>query len=180
MRRDAEANRDRILQASRSLLQEYGGDLPIERFCEAANVNRATFYRHFTDRSALYSAICDHELAHMTDVIAGAEHPLSFLSALAEMMMVYDRFVTSLSDLPEFAKTPENNQKVCDAVAAPLARAKSAGWIRSHITEDDILVVARMVGCGWRLDLHESRAAALERRLRLVSEGLCPGNPTSN
>lgn len=179
MRRDAEANRDRLLQAGRLLLQEHGGDLPIERFCEAAAVNRATFYRHFPDRSALYSAICDHELVLMTQAIEDADRPLTFLTALAEMMTVYDRFVMSLADLPEFAATLANDQKVRDAIAAPLARAKADGWVRVHITEDDILVVARMVGCGWQLDHHRSRAAAMERRLRLVLDGLCPGPLTA-
>lgn len=120
------------------MLQEHGGDLPVERFREAASVNRATFYRNFSDRPALYSAICDHELVLMAQAIEATDRPLAFLTALAEMMTVYDRFVTSLADLPEFAGTPENNAKVRDAIAAPLARAKASGWIADHISEDDI------------------------------------------
>lgn len=180
LRRDAEANRKRIIEAGRTLLQEHGGDLPVERFCEVANVNRATFYRNFVDRSALYSAINEYELALMTSTVQKAKHPLAFLTALAEMMTVYDRFVASLADLPEFAATPENNSKVRDAIKTPLARAKAEGLIRQHITEDDIFVIARMIGSGWRLDLQSSREEALRRRLRLVMEGLCPATPVQD
>lgn len=148
--------------------------MPIERFCEAAGVNRATFYRNFPDRPALYSAICDHELVLMTQAVEATDRPLAFLTALAEMMTVYDRFVTSLADLPEFAGTPANDAKVRAAIAAPLACAKADGWIGEHISEDDIFVIARMVGCGWRLDHQPSRMATLERRLQLVLDGLRP------
>ena len=174
MRSDAEANRQRLLKAGRLLVQEHGGDLPIERFCDTAGVNRATFYRHFSDRSALYNAMCDHELALMARALDDAKHPLAFMIALAEMMMVFDRFVTSLADIPEFSATPANNRKVWDAVAPSLARAKADGWIYDHITADDIFVIARMIGCSWRLDHQPSREAALERRLRLVLDGLSP------
>ncbi len=174
MRRDAEANRERLIKAGRMLLRENGGDLPVERFCETAGVNRATFYRHFPDRQALYSTICDHELVLMERAVEDAEDPLAFLTLLAEMLMVYDRFVLSLADLPEFAGAPENDLKVRNAIASPLARAKAGGWIRDHITEDDIYVVARMVGCGWRLDQQPSCDAAMKRRLQLVLNGLRP------
>lgn len=174
MRRDAEANRERLIEAGRALLQQHGGDLPVERFCEAASVNRATFYRNFSDRPALYSAICDHELVLMSRAIEASDEPLAFLIALTEMMTVYDRFVTSLADLPEFAGAPENDAKVRAAIATPLARAKASGWIANDICEDDIFVVARMVGCSWRLDHQPSRTEAVARRLRLVLNGLRP------
>ena len=174
MRRDAEANRERLIEAGRMLLREHGGDLPVERFCESAGVNRATFYRHFPDRQALYSSICDHEIALMARAVEDTEEPLAFLTLLAEMLMVYDRFVLSLADLPEFAGAPENDLKVRNAIAGPLARAKAGGWICNHITEDDIYVIARMVGCGWRLDHQASCDAAMKRRLQLILNGLKP------
>lgn len=174
MRRDAERNRDRLIEAGLKLIQEHGGDVAIERFCEAAGVNRATFYRHFPARFDLYSAICDHELDRMLRVIEATDDPINFLSALAEMMTTYDRFIASLSHLPELDQTEANDERVRASIAAPLLRAQEGGWIKSHITADDVVVIARMVGCGWRLDHQPSRSIAMQRRLRLVMEGLCP------
>lgn len=110
--RDTKANRKRIIEAERTLLRDHGGDLPVERFCEVANVNRATFYRNFVDRSALYSAINEYGLALMTSTLQKAKHPLEFLIALAEVMTVDGRFVVSLADLPELPAVMKSNRKV--------------------------------------------------------------------
>lgn len=174
MRRDAEDNRNRLIQAGRQLVQEKGGDVPIEAFCEAASVNRATFYRNFSDRSALYAALCDYELELMSEVIKSTKDPLTFLSALSEMMAVFDRFVSSLSNLPEISDAPMNDEKVRAVIAGPLERAKLEGWIRPNIEADDILVISRMIGCSWRLDHQPSREIAVRRRLKLVMDGLRP------
>ena len=49
LRRDAAANRERLLLAGMRVLRDGEGAAPIERICEEAGVTRATFYRHFAD-----------------------------------------------------------------------------------------------------------------------------------
>ncbi|WP_426256580.1 TetR/AcrR family transcriptional regulator [Sphingomonas sp. DC2300-3] len=173
MRRDAAANRERLIEAGQHLLREQGGDLPMESFCEAANVTRATFYRHFADRAALYHAVLDQELANMAAQLANPQiEPLAFLRMLADMSMIYDRFMASLPDLPEGFRTLKQEQKIHAVIAAPLARAQAQGAIRSDITCDDVMVACRMIGCSWGLDRQPSRTAALDRRLALILDGL--------
>ncbi len=173
MRRDAAANRERLIEAGQHLLREQGGDLPMESFCEAANVTRATFYRHFADRAALYQAVLDQELADMAAQLADPQiEPLAFLRMLADMSMIYDRFITSLPELTEEFHNLEQEQKIHAVIAAPLARAQTQGAIRSDVTCDDVMVACRMIGCSWRLDRLPSRVAALERRLALILDGL--------
>jgi AcrR family transcriptional regulator len=173
LRRDAAANRDRLLLAGTRMLREGDGAAPIERICEAAGVTRATFYRHFADRPALHMAVLEHELTAMERALARPDTPpLAFLRALTDMIMVYDRYLMALPDLPEFAQSEDSTAKILATIAPPLERAKALGLIREAITPDDVLVACRMAGSDWRLDRGQSRSETLDRRLALMLHGL--------
>lgn len=173
MRRDAEANRERLLRAGRRAMQDLGGGASIEAICEAAGVTRATFYRHFADRAELHLAVLDHELDQMRRELARAANaPLAFLRLLADMMMVYDRYLLALPDLPEFDQAEASACMIRKAIAPSLRHAKELALIRPDITDDDVLVACRMAGSDWRLDLAPSRKEALDRRMALIFDGL--------
>lgn len=173
LRRDAAANRERLLLAGKRLLRDGDGAAPIERVCEEAGITRATFYRHFADRPALHMAVLEHELADMERELANPDTPpLAFLRALADMVMVYDRYLMALPDMPEFARSEASTAKIQGTIAPSLQRAKSLGLIRDAITTDDVLVACRMAGSDWRLDRQQSRSETLNRRLELILHGL--------
>jgi AcrR family transcriptional regulator len=162
-----------LLLAGKRILRDGGGTAPIERICEEAGVTRATFYRHFADRPALHMAVLEHELAEMERELAHPDTPpLAFLRALTDMIMVYDRYLIALPDLPEFAQSETSTDKILHTIAPSLRRAKSLSLIRDAITADDVLVACRMAGSDWRLDRQQSRSETLERRLNLIMHGL--------
>lgn len=58
-RRDAQRNRQRILDAARDVFGEHGLDAPLVEITRRAGVGDGTFYRHFPSRSDLHTALYD-------------------------------------------------------------------------------------------------------------------------
>src|SRR5687767_4321657 len=57
LRRDAERNRRRLLDAARQVFAELGLEAPLEEIARRAGVGIATLYRRFPTRSALIEAL---------------------------------------------------------------------------------------------------------------------------
>jgi AcrR family transcriptional regulator len=74
LRRDAQRNRDAIIEAARQLFCDHGLEAPLEQIARQAGVGIATLYRRFPSRAALLDAVLTDNLqAH----IAAAEHALA-------------------------------------------------------------------------------------------------------
>lgn len=175
MRRDAEANREKLIAAGKQLMQDEGGDVPVERICQLAKVTRGTFYRHFTDRAALYEAVLEHELHAIVVVLAApVRDPLHFLRLFAEMMMLYDKYLAALPDMADYRDDGVSEAKIIGVIESPLQAAKATGQIALDITGDDVMLVCRMVACDWRLDRVDGWQTALDRRLSLIMRGIAP------
>jgi AcrR family transcriptional regulator len=98
-RADAARNRARILDAARSLFAERGvGEVTLEEVARAAGVGKATLFRRFGDRGALFLALLDeHERELQDAVLRGApplgpgaparERLLAFLDALLRLSL---------------------------------------------------------------------------------------------
>ncbi len=176
MRKDAEANREKLVLAGKRLMQEQGGNVPVEQFCDVAGVTRGTFYRNFSDRAGLYAAVLEYELAVMVNALSDPDiHPLAFLRLLAEMMVVYDKFMVTLPELDDYHTIKViNSAKIIDAIDAPLRRAQQVGLIDDALTSEDAMLASRMIASDWRLDPVDSREEAMDRRLTIMMIGLTP------
>jgi AcrR family transcriptional regulator len=98
-RADAARNRARILDAARSLFAERGvREVSLEEVARAAGVGKATLFRRFGDRGALFLALLDeHERELQDAVLRGApplgpgaparERLLAFLDALLRLSL---------------------------------------------------------------------------------------------
>src|SRR3954468_8431299 len=73
-RRDAERNRQKLIDAGRSLFAEEGPDAPFEGVARRAGVGIGTLYRHFPTREALVEVIFAE---HIDEVLAAAEEAAS-------------------------------------------------------------------------------------------------------
>ncbi len=173
MRKDAEHNRARLVAAAGELMRSEGGEFPMERIMERAGLTRATLYRNFPHRQAVYEAVLERDLDALTARLAADPDgdPLAFIRLTAELMMIYDKFLLELAAMADY-DAEKNRIRMAQALATPLAAAQAKGRLRSDLTSDDVLTVCRMLASHWRLDARPDFEAAFNRRLSLLMQGL--------
>src|SRR6185312_4671909 len=76
-RADAARNRERILEAARALFAERGpAEVTLEDVAKAAGVGKATLFRRFGDRGALFLALLDEHERDLQDAVLRGAPPL--------------------------------------------------------------------------------------------------------
>ena len=179
MRRDAQQNRQRLIEAASATMRNEGGDVPMELIAERANLTRGTLYRNFPHRQAMYEAVLENDLMTMTARLAADRDgdPLAFIRLMTELMMVYDKFLISLADMADY-DAAKNHARMIEAVAGPLAAAQAKGLLQPRLTGEDVLMACRMLASHWRLDAQPAREHAFDKRLDLIMRGLAaaPGD----
>lgn len=178
MRKDAERNRERLVVAASEMMRAEGGDVPMELIAERAGVTRPTLYRNFPDRQAMYEAVLERDLDHLAADVAADDDPLAFLRRTAEMMRVYDKFLASLVDMPDY-DAAKNQRRMALILASPLADAQRRGVLHSDLTPEDVLVACRMLASHWKLDDEADFERVFERRFALLARGLL-ANPKAD
>ncbi|NKY58008.1 TetR/AcrR family transcriptional regulator [Nocardia flavorosea] len=119
-RRDAVANRERILAAARMTLRDSGISVDMRAIAAAAGVGMGTLYRHFPTRESLVQAITGTDL----DQLAEAGLP-DGMSALAGLRVLFTAMTTQLLD----------NQAMVDLLAAGPPSSADLERCLEHLTE---------------------------------------------
>ncbi|MEV7050407.1 TetR/AcrR family transcriptional regulator [Streptomyces anulatus] len=146
-RADALRNRERIVAAARELFVEFGPDVALDDVARRAGVGNATLYRNFPDRAALTHEVVLAVTSRTTlraEEAAAESDPFAALSrfvhaaaderigALCPMLSgVFDK------DHPELLA---ERRRLEEAVEGLVARAMSAGRLRTDIAVGDVLV----------------------------------------
>ncbi|MFI1186995.1 TetR/AcrR family transcriptional regulator [Streptomyces californicus] len=146
-RADALRNRERIIAAARELFVEFGPDVALDDVARRAGVGNATLYRNFPDRAALTHEVVLAVTSRTTlraEEAAAESDPFAALSrfvhaaaderigALCPMLSgVFDR------DHPDLLA---ERGRLEEAVEGLVARAQSAGRLRTDIAVGDVLV----------------------------------------
>ena len=178
MRKDAERNRDMLIAAASEIMRSEGGDVPMEMFAERANLTRATLYRNFPHRQAMYEAVLERDLKALRQRIATESDGdgLAFIRFTTELMSVYDKFLARLVEMPDY--DADNNQaRMREVLAVPLAAAKAAGLLRTELTAEDVLTACRMLASLWKLDNKANFDGSYQRRLAIVLNGIAASSP---
>ena len=154
-------------------MRSEGGDVPMETIADRAGLTRGTLYRNFPHRQAMYEAVFEQDLETIQRRLAaeGASDPLAFMRLMAQLMMVYDKFLISLAHMPDYDAVG-NEVRMVGLVAAPLAAAQASGALRPGLEARDILMACRMLASNWRLDAEPDAAEAFGHRLLLLMQGL--------
>ncbi len=179
LRADAARNRAKILEAAARVFAERGLDATLDDIAEAADVGVATVYRRFPDKDALVAALFEDAI---DDIAALARRAL-------ERENSWDGFVWFLEEALErqcdnrglrdaFVGSPYAQEKISaakhrvgPAFSALVLRAQDDGYLRSDVTETDILVLEMMIsslGAGVTTD----ETALWRRYLALALDGL--------
>ncbi len=179
LRRDAAANREKLLCAARQVFAEQGLDVTLDDVARAAGVGVATAYRNFANKDAL---VDDLLVDRVTAMVAMAheclQEPDPWLGlrgyldrALA--MQLADRGLKQLLFAHSRAhlRVDEARKGLAPAVAELVERARAAGVVRADITASDIPLINIMVGTA--IDVSREHSPALYRRyLELLLLGL--------
>jgi AcrR family transcriptional regulator len=179
LRRDAQANRDRIVAEARAAFAADGIEVPVEEIARRAAVGMGTLYRHFPAKEDLIDAVLEDAFGAF---VSAAEQALAEEDAWAGFRGFLERvFALHVENrgLKDFLATRAHGRARAEAMRArmrPLLRrlierAQEQGALRADFTAEDMPLV---FWAGGRV-IEATAAVAPElwrRHLGLLLDGL--------
>jgi AcrR family transcriptional regulator len=184
-RADVTRNRQRCLDAARTLFAESGLDVTFDDVAAKAGLGVATLYRHFPNRDELLDTVLlertreavDHA-AHAAGIVDAAEG-LAYLVRTLARMFAEDRLLLQLGlermadpsiDHPEIQTMIELHRQVFD-------RARRAGVIRRDVRHTDLPALLAFTIVRRPAPAPRRRRAAWEVYTEVVLDGLRSTTP---
>jgi AcrR family transcriptional regulator len=181
LRRDAERNRQRILDAARDLFAQRGLGVTLNDIAHHAGVGVGTVYRRFPDKDELIEALFEQKLEEIVtyaqEAVADPD-PWRGLTSFLERgleLQANDRALKEL--LLGSSRTVERISRIRDRMIPLMtelvARAQAAGALRRDIAPQDMPVLQVMIGAV--IDAAYGVQPDLWRRfLTIVLDGMRP------
>lgn len=178
LRRDAERNRKRILDAARALVAEVGLDISHDDIARAAEVGVGTVYRRFPDKQKLIEELFDErvdQIIALVDAARRLDDPWQglyhFLAGNLELQ-ASDQGLKELmlgnSRATELAQRAQ--RRIGSAVRELVTRAHASGQLRPDVGVEDFPLVQMMVGAVME-DARHIDPELWRRALALVLDG---------
>jgi AcrR family transcriptional regulator len=179
LRRDAERNRQRILQAATEVFTERGLEATLDDVARQAGVGVGTVYRRFPDKAALVDALFEDRISALIALVERAKDEPDpwaavcwFVEHSAQMLAV-DR---GLRQILMFAAQGHDQaayvrDRMRPAVASLLGRAQAAGQVRADLSATDIPVIELMLSTAAEYTRHV-QPEVWRRYLTLMLDGL--------
>lgn len=175
-RADAEENRTALLQAASEIFAEVGVDAPLDLIRTRAGVGRATMYRHFPDRRALYLALVERSLAKFESYAPDQPDQATELAALLTLAAQEAARSPALHAVWDKVRLDPEATALVDRMnavfSAPLERAHEAGRATAWLCVEDMFLSVRMLGAASRGLTQTARRAEAERALSILIHGL--------
>jgi AcrR family transcriptional regulator len=183
LRRDAERNRQRILDAARLVFAERGLRGSHDDIARAAGVGVGTVYRRFPDKEQLIDALFEARIEEIAEIARAAvadpdpwDALVGFLIRTQEMQSE-DRGLNEivLGGARGAARATAARSLIAPLVARVLQRAKDAGVVRADIELTDLPLIQLAIGT----IAESSRDVAPDawrRTMTLVLDGLRAAN----
>ncbi|GGF15732.1 TetR/AcrR family transcriptional regulator [Subtercola lobariae] len=172
-RADANRNRQRILDAARTALDE-SAQTTMQAIARSAGVGQATLYRHFESREALLLEVYEHEFAELIDsaeTFRDRSEPVVALRTWLTHLASFGRKKHALSAVLDAAAKRALHEKqyssIIGVITTLLDDGKNAGQLRADIQADELLA---LVGFLWQLDT--TTDTRITHLLDLVVDGL--------
>lgn len=154
LRRDAERNRERILDAARELFAQRGLGVTLNDIAHHAGVGVGTVYRRFPDKARLVDELFEQrvaELVALIDIAAADPDPwhgiTRFLEAALELQ-ASDRALKELvTGMPDgLERVGRIRATLLPRGAEVVRRAHAAGKLRPDIHATDLPVIQLLLG----------------------------------
>jgi AcrR family transcriptional regulator len=179
LRRDAERNRRRILDAARELFAQCGLEVSLNDIAHHAGVGVGTVYRRFPDREQLIDSLFQERMEEMVAIAeraAADPDPWRGLVGFFEQSLELQAHDFGLKDL--VASAPDGMARVGQIRARllPLGeqivrRAQASGQLRADVAPTDMAILQLMVSAV--IDASRDVAPDVWRRfLSIVLSGL--------
>jgi len=181
LRRDAERNRKRILQAAQEVFAVHGLGAPMDEVAHCAGVGVGTVYRRFPDKETLVEALFEVRVGRIIDLAdealalpTGWAGFLHFLHEVASLQ-AGDRGLREIALSTGYGKSgvAALRTRVAQGVEQLVERAKAEGMLREEITANDVPLLLFMVG-----DVAQNsrgfRTGLARRYLSLLIDGMRP------
>jgi AcrR family transcriptional regulator len=186
LRKDAELNRRKILDAAGELFAERGLGVTLNDVAHHAGVGVGTVYRRFPDKAQLIDELFEERLAEIHALIGEAIedpdpwHGLTHFLEGALEIQARDRAVKELLfNTPGGAeRVAKMREKMLPLATVLVARAQESGQLRPDAAAQDVPMLQLMIGT--IIDLSRDFEPDLWRRfLSIVLQGLRadPGPP---
>ncbi len=175
LRTDAQANRERILEAARAALAA-DPDASLNSIGKAAGVGPGTLYRHFPSREALVLGVYRKEidaLVALAPALLAAHPPLSAFRLWCEHLAAFGRMKHGVADMLHAAISDQDVHEtywpMVGAVRQLMDASESSGEIRPGGDAEDVLVLLSVL---WQMPPSSAGKAQASRLLALVFRGL--------
>jgi AcrR family transcriptional regulator len=190
LRRDAEANRQRILTAARRLFSETGLAVSHNDVARAAEVGVGTVYRRFPHKEDLLLALFEdqvEQVVRLAETAGARADPWRGLYVFLEAMLQMQADDRGLHEYLLGSQAPSlagrATERISPVVAELLARAKELGQVRADVEVQDVALVPVLVGAvldrtrGVAPDQWRRVLALVMDGFRPPAEGALPGRP---
>ena len=165
-RKDARANRDRILTAAREEFAEHGMDAEMRVIADRAGVGVGTLYRHFDNRERLVDAILAQVRDEVTEQVRVAIETKAPAEAFRETIRAavngHERFGALMEVAMAKAAHDHHDDPVAGLFEQMLQRGKDEGVFREDLDIEVLLAAVEAVIVSGRIyDVAAERGAAV-------------------
>lgn len=183
LRADAQENRDRVLEAARTVFAERGINATMREIARRAEVGPATLYRRFPTKQLLIDEAFTHELQACRGIVSdGCADPdpwQGFCSVIERISVLNVRnqgFVEAfMSANPETDTFAAHRASLLRMLAELARRAQAAGELRRDFVLDDLVLIL-LAGRGLTAMPPDGREAAARRFAALAVEAFRAAN----
>ncbi|GGL34493.1 TetR/AcrR family transcriptional regulator [Phycicoccus endophyticus] len=149
LRKDAAANRERLLRAASELFAQRGLDVTLNDIARYAGVGVGTAYRRFANKEEVIDALFEERMTQVEQVAReAAEDPdswsglLHFLEGALDLQHG-DRGLTQMMNNPVLgdARVAEVRDRIAPLVTVLVERAKAEGVVRPDLDQTDLIFV---------------------------------------
>jgi AcrR family transcriptional regulator len=183
-RRDAEANRERLLNAAATVMMRDGRHVPLAAIAAEAGVGVGTLYRKYADRDALLQALEYRAYGLLIEILTDIDRrDLPGLGAVGEFLArtleIAGQLVLPLHGAPPLvaAEARAARREISTRLDAFIERGRADGTIAAAVNATDVIVFSALItqplahGPDW------PRLAA--RQLAIFVRGLASPGPAA-
>jgi AcrR family transcriptional regulator len=147
-RRDAQRNRERILEVAKQAFTQFGADASLDDIAKQAAVGAGTLYRHFPTRDALIEAVYRSEVEKLAAAARGFAAAMPPIEALRAWLLLFVDYIAAkhiiAPALNSVAGGPSrlyegSRSLVQGAIEELVKRAKKSRDVRRDLDASDLL-----------------------------------------